>query len=107
MVNISNSNVLLAAKAYQQNADLAKTGGMANGDVQGSQSFANIVGNYIEKGTETIRASEQKALQAANGEVGIGELVTAVADAEQALREVVAIRDRIIRAYEDIIRMPI
>jgi flagellar hook-basal body complex protein FliE len=35
------------------------------------------------------------------------DVVTAVADAETALNTVVAIRDRVINAYQDIIKMPV
>jgi flagellar hook-basal body complex protein FliE len=37
----------------------------------------------------------------------IGEVVTAVANAEATLQTVAALRDRVVAAYQEIIRMPI
>ena len=37
----------------------------------------------------------------------IGQVVTAVAEAEVTLQTVVSIRDKVLDAYKDIIRMPI
>jgi flagellar hook-basal body complex protein FliE len=37
----------------------------------------------------------------------MSNVVTAVAEAEAALQTVVAVRDRVIEAYKDIMRMPI
>ena len=36
----------------------------------------------------------------------IGQVVTAVAEAEVTIQTIVAIRDKVIEAYKDIIRMP-
>jgi len=35
------------------------------------------------------------------------EVVTAVAESEAALKSLVAVRDRVVAAYEEIVRMPI
>ena len=41
------------------------------------------------------------------GKADLTDVVTAVSEAETALNTVVAIRDRVISAYQDIIKMPI
>ena len=40
------------------------------------------------------------------GKVDLADLVTAVSNAELSLNTVIAIRDKVIGAYQDIIRMP-
>ena len=47
------------------------------------------------------------SLKAVAGEAELSEVVTAVANAETALQTVVTVRDRIITAYQEIMRMPI
>lgn len=42
-----------------------------------------------------------------NGSTDIVDVVTAIAETEVALETVVAVRDRVISAYEEIMRMPI
>ncbi len=56
---------------------------------------------------QTGKAAEAQALAAASGKADIVDVVTAVAESEAALETLVAVRDRVIAAYEDIMRMPI
>jgi flagellar hook-basal body complex protein FliE len=69
--------------------------------------FADMVKSAL---TDTIAAGKQtEALSAAAvaGKGDLGQVVTAVAEAEVALQGIVAIRDRVVEAYKDIMRMPI
>ena len=43
----------------------------------------------------------------ASGKANVVDVVTAVAETEVAVETMVAVRDRIISAYEEIMRMPI
>ena len=52
--------------------------------------------------------SSEKASVAAVGQgADLNHVITAVAEAEVTLQTVVAVRERIIEAYKDIMRMPI
>jgi flagellar hook-basal body complex protein FliE len=46
-------------------------------------------------------------MQAATGSADLASVTQAVTDAQVALQTVVAVRDRVISAYQDIIKMPI
>ena len=46
-------------------------------------------------------------MQGAAGKADLGQVVTAVSNAEVTLQAAVAVRDKVIQAYMDIIRMPI
>ena len=50
---------------------------------------------------------EAAMVQAATGRADLVDVVTAVAAAEATLETVVAVRDQVIKAYQDILRMPI
>jgi flagellar hook-basal body complex protein FliE len=102
---------LNAALAYARTV-ASKPQGAANiseaGEVGGAgQSFANLVRNSVGDMVKGTAASEAQALKAVTGKADITEIVAAVSNAEMALETVVAVRDRVISAYQDIIKMPI
>ena len=53
------------------------------------------------------RESERLSLAAVAEQADLSQVVTAVAEAETMLNTVVAVRDRVVEAYKDIMRMPI
>ena len=53
------------------------------------------------------REAEVKAAGLVQGKGDLVDVVTAVNSAEMTLETVVAIRDKVIAAYQDILRMPI
>jgi flagellar hook-basal body complex protein FliE len=56
---------------------------------------------------DSLNKSEQTSLQAVTGKADLTAVTEAVTNAEMALQTVVAVRDRVIAAYQDIIKMPI
>jgi flagellar hook-basal body complex protein FliE len=93
-----------AAAAYGQALTNGKTGGAS--ESAGSQ-FADLLGGMIGAVSGTGGVSEQAALKAAAGKADITDVVTAVNNAELALETVVAVRDKVIGAYQEIMRMPV
>lgn len=85
-----------AAKATR-----AATSGAPNGD------FANLLGSVVGNVSQAGKAAETQAMAAAAGKADVVDVVTAVAESEAALETLVAVRDRVIAAYEEIMRMPI
>ena len=51
--------------------------------------------------------ADTQAMQAISGKGDLTEVVAAVSRAQLALQSTVAIRDRVIQAYQDVIKMPI
>ena len=56
---------------------------------------------------ETGQKSDVQSTALVNGKGNMVDVVTAVAETEVAIDAVVAVRDRVISAYEDIMKMPI
>ena len=56
---------------------------------------------------DTARDAETKATGALAGHGSLTDVVSAVSRAELALQTTVAIRDKVVAAYQDIMRMPI
>ena len=61
----------------------------------------------MKDAANTMRIGETAAAQGAAGKGDIVQVVNAVTAAELTLETVVAVRDRVISAYQDIMRMPI
>jgi flagellar hook-basal body complex protein FliE len=70
-------------------------------------SFAETLTEMLEAARAQGKASENGALAAVAQRQDLQSVVTAVAEADVALQSVIAIRDRAIEAYKDIMRMPI
>jgi flagellar hook-basal body complex protein FliE len=100
------ANPAAAANAY---ATTAKTAGIGNiGSAAGDKvSFGDILKNSAIESIQTLRGGEQASAKAITGEAKLPEVVQAVTAAELTLQTVVAVRDRVIGAYQEIMRMPI
>jgi|SRR5262245_32233788 flagellar hook-basal body complex protein FliE len=95
---------LSVAQAYQQTARSGSSGGVAGGD---SMDFAGLVQQAIREAGQTSLVAEQQAMNVASGQGDIVDVVTAIAAAETQLETVIAVRDQVIQAYQEILRMPI
>ncbi len=102
VMNFSN-----AVSAYGKAFDQGKLPGLEARDQAPSQDFAESLRTAAESAVDTLRRGEAESLKAAAGEADITDLVTAMSQAEITLQTVVAVRDKVIEAYQTILRMPI
>lgn len=98
MAGISVSN-LSAIAAYE-----AAKRSIEGGD---QPSFGSVLQRALENAVEVSRAADATATAALQGQGSITEVVLAVSRAELALQTTVAVRDRVVAAYQEIMRMPI
>jgi flagellar hook-basal body complex protein FliE len=98
----------IATAAVAAYAQAAKTigPGMASRD-EGGGGFADLLKQAANGAVGAMKQGEAASLKAVSGKADISEVVTAVTNAEVALQTVTAVRDRVIQAYQDILRMPI
>ena len=94
-----------AATAYA-NAAKAAGPGIAARD-EGGSGFAELLKQAADGAIGSLQQGEAASIKAMNGKADIAEVVTAVTNAEVSLQTVTAVRDRVIQAYQDILRMPI
>jgi flagellar hook-basal body complex protein FliE len=98
-----------AAGAYASLARLADPSanlGRAVGETSGpnfGELLKTAVGGLVEAG----RRSDAQTQALATGRANIVDVVTAVSETEVAVQTLVSVRDRMITAYEEIMRMPI
>ncbi len=110
MVAVNVTNPAGAASAYAQAATRILEGGAAGaaaGPSTSGPSFADLVKDSINSAIDTTKASETVSINAISGKADVVDLVTAINDAEMTLQTVVAVRDRVVQAYQEIMRMPI
>ena len=72
-----------------------------------AESFGAVLQQTLSDARTAGERSEVATIQALGGQISLQEVVEAVNAAEITLQTVVAVRDRLIAAYQDIIRMPI
>ena len=82
----------------------AASGG--TGAVSGG-GFGDMVSDGLKNAMNNVKNSENVSAAAMAGKASLTDVVTAVNTADVALKSVVAIRDRVISAYQDIMKMPI
>ncbi|MCZ8087643.1 MAG: flagellar hook-basal body complex protein FliE [Brevundimonas sp.] len=98
---------MAAIKAYQAAATGATGPAGGPGEVQGGPGFAELLDGVITNAVNQSRQAEQQMSMAVQGRAELIDVVTAVASAEASLETVMAVRDQVIQAYQEIMRMPI
>ncbi|HEY4125349.1 MAG TPA: flagellar hook-basal body complex protein FliE [Rhizomicrobium sp.] len=99
-----------AAAAYQA---VSKIGASAvsqagSGAASGAtQSFGDILSGAMKDSIGTMKQGETMAMKQVAGQADIVDVVNAVNQAELTLNTVVAVRDKVIQAYQSIMQMPI
>jgi flagellar hook-basal body complex protein FliE len=90
-----------AARAYQS---IDAGAGAAGGD---PTDFGGVLTRAVEGTVNAGHAAESQAMAAIAGGGNLTDVVEAVSHAELALQITTAVRDRVVSAYQDIMRMPI
>lgn len=110
----------IAANAYASLARLTDpTGGVGGagmkgianigkgGEGTGGPAFGEVLKTAVDSITKSAKQSDAQTQAMAAGKSNIVDVVTAVAETEVAIDALVAVRDRVIQAYEEIMKMPI
>lgn len=82
-------------------------GGVSGGGGAPASGFGDALTRALGSVVEAGHKADAQSMQAIAGGGNLTEVVTAVSRAELALQSAVAIRDRVVQAYQDIMRMPI
>ena len=98
-----------AANAYASLARIADASGglgKAVGETQGP-SFGALLKDAVGSVLEAGKASDAQQRAMVAGKANLVDVVTAVSETEVAVEALVSVRDKMIQAYEEIMRMPI
>ncbi|MEM8625143.1 MAG: flagellar hook-basal body complex protein FliE [Pseudomonadota bacterium] len=76
-------------------------------DTGGSDGFADALAEAARALEQSLRQGESVAGSAVRGSGDMQGLVEALSSAEMAIETAVVMRDRVVEAYQEILRMPV
>lgn len=94
----------IAAKAYTNTSGMGAKAGVSSDD---GVTFSDFLEQKARESVDTMKAGEKTSAEAVTGAADLTDVVEAVTAAELTLQTVVSVRDRLISAYQEIMRMPI
>jgi len=86
---------------------IGKAGAAGAGAAASGSGFGELLKQVADEAFKSGQGSEVQALKAAAKDAEIVDVVTAVAQAEITLQTVMTVRDRVLQAYQEIMKMPI
>lgn len=95
-----------AVNAYNQAANMAKNV-TPSATQDGAKEFANVLQSTVNGAMQDIRKAETYSAKALVNQADITDVVMSVNKAETTLQTVIALRDRLVTAHQDIMKMPI
>jgi flagellar hook-basal body complex protein FliE len=95
------------ARMSEQTASLGQGAGAAAATGSASPNFGSVLKDVINAVSESAQKTDLQTQAVASGKANMVDVVTAVAETETAVQTMVSVRDKVIAAYEDILKMPI
>jgi flagellar hook-basal body complex protein FliE len=77
------------------------------GDKGQTPDFGKLLSEGLQGVMDAGKTSDKLSLDLVNGKANVVDVVTAISQTELAMESMVAVRDKVISAYEEIMRMPI
>ncbi len=97
-----------AAAAYRATAQMSTASqAVTPANVSGSGNFSDFLSGAIKDSIGTIRQGEHAATAQVQGKANLVDVVNQVNAAEISLDTMVAVRDKVVQAYQSIMNMPI
>lgn len=100
------AKIVDAANAYASALSRANAAPVAEAS-GATASFADLLSGAVGGLRDATAGSEQLTAMSLNKQANVLDVVMAVNSAEMTLETVVAVRDRVMTAYNEIMRMPI
>ena len=97
----------VAANAYASLARMMDSGAAGKGPETAGPSFSSVLKDAVGSVVDAGRKSDAQTVAMASGKANVMDVVTAVAETDVAVSTLVSVRDKVISAYEDIMKMAI
>ena len=106
---------MLAAKAYQamQSQGAGGLGGIGGDGADaaaaagGTPSFGDMLKGVMNDTIQASKHAETQMVAGVQGKADLVDVVTAISSAEASMQTVMAVRDQMISAYQEVMRMQI
>ena len=95
-----------AARAYQK-ANKLQAAPVERAPLVERPSFAEVLETTARQSVETIRAGEAAGIAGLQGQMPMQKVVEATMAMESALKVTVALRDKVVEAYQEVLRMSV
>ncbi len=102
----SAANAYAAAAKTIANATKEQNAAALKGATD-DEGFGTTLKQVVDGLSTSVQKAENTTMSHIGGKADIVDVVTAVAETEVAMRTLVNVRDRVIAAYQEILRMPI
>ena len=99
-------DVMKAYASVQKAAGIGDQGSSLGG-AQGVGGFGDILRATMGDAVQASKHAESQMAAQVAGKAELVDVVTAISAAEASLETVLAVRDQVINAYQEIMRMPI
>jgi len=96
-----------AISAYNQAAKDVGAGASTKPEKTTAADFSEMLKNKVRASIQENKEAERLSVAAIAGKADLSEVVTAVAEAELTVKTAVAVKDKVISAYKEILRMPV
>ena len=97
----------VAANAYASVGRILDPGVAGKTSAAGGPSFGDLLKDAIGDVVDGGRKADLQTNAMAAGKANVMDVVTAVAETDVKVSTLVSVRDKVIQAYEDIMKMPI
>ncbi len=99
-ISAISAQALGAAAAFDKSAGASAAGAPV-------KSFSDVLQAGAADAAQAVRRSEEMSAAAIHDKASLQEVVQSVVQAEMAVESVVAVRNKLIEAFQEIYRMPI
>lgn len=99
VINVSN-----ALSAYRQMGASGVAKGAETASSSSVGSFSDTLKDFVTDAVDSVRKGEEMAAKGAVGKADMQDVIMAVSNAEMMMSTITSIRDKVITAYQEIIR---
>lgn len=101
------SSILKGIGNSAQTSDVVKASPAVLQSAQPSVGFDGVMEQVAADAIGTLKAGEAASISSIQGKVSAQRVVEAVMSAEQTLQVAIAVRDKVVQAYQEVSRMAI
>jgi flagellar hook-basal body complex protein FliE len=105
--SVSPLHALQAYRTAMANVGTASSGATPSVATPAAGGFGDMVQSALKGVVDQSHTAEQQSMAAISGHGDLMDVVSAVSQADLSLQTTLAVRDRVVQAYQDIMRMPI
>ncbi len=105
VASVATAAINAYASAQAQADKAGAIGG--GGDAGAGAGFGDMVKQFMGDAVSSSQHAEQMMSASTQGKAELVDAVTAISSAETSMQTVMAVRDQVISAYQEIMRMPI